>query len=283
MLQSAEVERRLLLVDDEDNIVRALVRLLRREGYEIFTANSGKEGLEILKTQAIGVIISDQRMPEMNGVEFLSKVKDLYPDIIRIVLSGYTDLKSVTEAINEGAIYKFLTKPWEDDLIKKNIEEAFTRYELVFENEYLSKQLKHANEELIIANKALEKHVERKSRYAEMNMVSLQVSQDILENLPMGVVGIGDDGIVALANLKAHEFMRPDSGSLIGMPCELVFPEKLNSIYQEMHSKVEVKVANFELRKNSNYDLTFSRIGGNSQAKGVLLMIVPVERLNVGG
>ena len=106
------MERTLLLVDDEENIVRSLKRLLRRDGYNILTANSGKEGLEVLNDDNVGVIISDQRMPEMNGTEFLSQVKVLHPDTIRIVLSGYTDLNSVTDAINDGAIFKFLTKPW---------------------------------------------------------------------------------------------------------------------------------------------------------------------------
>ena len=119
------MERCLLLVDDEQNITASLMRLFRRDGYRILTANSGREGLEILGQNKVGVIISDQRMPEMSGSEFLSKVKDLYPDTVRIMLSGYTDLNSVTDAINRGAIYKFLTKPWEDDLLRENIREAF--------------------------------------------------------------------------------------------------------------------------------------------------------------
>ena len=114
------MDRTLLIVDDEDNILAALTRLLRREGYSILRANSGKEGLELLKDNHVGVIMSDQRMPEMTGVEFLSQVKDLYPDTVRMVLSGYTDLNSVTDAINKGAIYKFLTKPWDDELLKAN-------------------------------------------------------------------------------------------------------------------------------------------------------------------
>ena len=109
------MERTLLLVDDEENITSALVRLLRRDGYNILRANSGEAGLALLAQNEVGVIISDQRMPEMSGVEFLSKVRERYPDTVRIVLSGYTELNSVTDAINRGAVYKFLTKPWEDE------------------------------------------------------------------------------------------------------------------------------------------------------------------------
>ncbi|MGH8432911.1 MAG: response regulator, partial [Pseudomonas sp.] len=83
----------------------------------------------------VQVILSDQRMPEMNGTEFLSRVKDLYPATIRIVLSGYTDLKSVTDAINQGAIYKFLTKPWDDAQLRSTIAQAFQHYNLAKQKE----------------------------------------------------------------------------------------------------------------------------------------------------
>jgi diguanylate cyclase (GGDEF)-like protein/PAS domain S-box-containing protein len=118
----------LLLLDDEENILRALTRVLRRDGYRIFTANQAQDAFELLAKHDVQVVISDQRMPEMNGTEFLSRVKDLYPDTIRIVLSGYTDLKSVTDAINQGAIYKFLTKPWDDEQLRNNISQAFLHH-----------------------------------------------------------------------------------------------------------------------------------------------------------
>jgi diguanylate cyclase (GGDEF)-like protein/PAS domain S-box-containing protein len=128
---SPGVVRKLLLVDDEPNIAMALKRLLRREGYQILTAASGREALEILAVNTdVGVVVSDQRMPEMSGIELLSKVKVLYPHMVRIVLSGYTELNSVTEAINKGEIYRFLTKPWEDDVLKDVIREAFLRHDL---------------------------------------------------------------------------------------------------------------------------------------------------------
>jgi len=88
-------------------------------------AGSAEEGFELLALNEVQVIISDQRMPHMNGTEFLSRVKEMYPDTIRLVLSGYTDLKSITDAINQGAIYKFLTKPWDDDALRERIHDAF--------------------------------------------------------------------------------------------------------------------------------------------------------------
>lgn len=130
--------RHLLIVDDEESILLALRRMLRRDGYVIHMAGSGAEGLEILAREPIGVVLTDQRMPGMTGAEFLARVKELYPDTIRIALSGYTELASITEAINRGAIYKFLTKPWDDDLLRGHIAEAFARFEMKADNERLA-------------------------------------------------------------------------------------------------------------------------------------------------
>ncbi|MFA5242736.1 MAG: EAL domain-containing protein [Sulfuricella sp.] len=121
--------RTLLLVDDEAFILNALQRVLRGQGYRILKASSAEEGLELLALNEVQVIVSDQRMPGMKGTEFLCRVKEMYPDTIRIVLSGYTDLALVTEAINRGAIFRFLSKPWEDDQIRAQIHEAFVVHE----------------------------------------------------------------------------------------------------------------------------------------------------------
>ena len=120
----------ILLVDDEPSMLSALKRALRSDGYRILTANNGRDGLEVLAINDVQVILSDQRMPEMSGTEFLERVRGLYPDTIRIVLSGYTDLQTITDAINRGAIYKFLTKPWDSDLLREHIHEAFRHHEL---------------------------------------------------------------------------------------------------------------------------------------------------------
>ena len=191
------MERALLLVDDEPNIIRSLVRLLRRDGYNILTAESGREGLEVLAEHDVGVIISDQRMPEMNGTEFLSQVKDKYLNYVRIVLSGFTDLKSVTYAINEGAIYKFLTKPWEDDLLRKNVQDAFEHYELAEEHkrlqgelQKLNLELQKTNEELAQSNKELESHIVEKVKQASIQNKTINFAHAVLDNLPFDVSGI---------------------------------------------------------------------------------------------
>ena len=122
-------ERTLLLLDDEENVLRSLTRLFRRDGYRIFAASSVREAFDLLASNPVQVIVSDQRMPDMSGTEFLGRVHDLYPDTVRMVLSGYTDLATITEAINRGAIYRFLTKPWDDDELRGHIRTAFRSYE----------------------------------------------------------------------------------------------------------------------------------------------------------
>jgi EAL domain-containing protein (putative c-di-GMP-specific phosphodiesterase class I)/ActR/RegA family two-component response regulator len=117
----------LLLVDDEPNILSALNRLFRREGYRVLTAGSGQQALELLAENPVQVIISDQRMAEMSGVELLSRVKDIYPDTVRIVLSGYAELSTVTDAVNRGAIWKYFAKPWDDEVLREEVRRAFRR------------------------------------------------------------------------------------------------------------------------------------------------------------
>ncbi len=124
-------EQVLLLVDDEENVQMSLKRILRREGYTILTASSAEEGLEVMAQNRVNVVLSDQRMPGMSGVEFLRRVKIMYPDAVRMILSGYTEVGTLTDAINKGEIYQFITKPWENEVLIALIREAFVRYELL--------------------------------------------------------------------------------------------------------------------------------------------------------
>nr|WP_315261551.1 EAL domain-containing protein [uncultured Duganella sp.] len=121
----------LLIVDDDVNVLSSLHRLFRRDGYQILAAASPTEAFEMLALHAVQVIVCDQRMPAMSGTEFLSKVKEMYPDTIRIILSGYTGLEAVLDAINRGAIYRFYTKPWDDTQLRDNIRLAFHHYWLM--------------------------------------------------------------------------------------------------------------------------------------------------------
>src|SRR3989338_7864727 len=128
-------ERTLLLIDDEENIVSSLARLLHGSGYKILKAGSGEAGLELLAQNDVGVIISDQRMPEMTGVEFFSRVKELYPKTVRMILSGYADIGSVTDALKRGAVYKIIHKTWDHATLSANGIEGVEHHELKHKKE----------------------------------------------------------------------------------------------------------------------------------------------------
>lgn len=122
-------KRTLLFVDDDVNMGAAIRRSLRNKGYKVFVTTSAAEAFEILATSEVGVILCDQRMPGMSGTEFLSRVKQMYPAAVRMVLTGYTDLQSVTDAVNHGAIFKILTKPWDQEALLAALGDAFEHFE----------------------------------------------------------------------------------------------------------------------------------------------------------
>lgn len=126
--KSESLDSVLLVIDDEMPILNSLKRLLRNESYRIKVANTTSEALDILASERVQVILSEQKMPDMSGTEFFEKMKFMYPDTIRMILSGFTDLDTVVDAVNRGSVFKFLTKPWDDQVLKKDIYEAFADY-----------------------------------------------------------------------------------------------------------------------------------------------------------
>lgn len=138
---ASEASYTLLVVDDEPNILAALKRTFRRENWQVLTANNASEGFELMATHEVGVIISDQRMPDISGTEFLHRIKEMYPDTVRILLTGYADFTTVIDAVNQGDLYKVLSKPMDSDLLRDTTREAFRRYEIFAENHRLARRL----------------------------------------------------------------------------------------------------------------------------------------------
>lgn len=132
----------ILIVDDEVNILKTLRRVLKDDKYVIFTAQSAEEGLKLLEKEKIDLIISDQKMPGMEGLEFLEKTIENYPDIIRIILSGHADVHDAIRAINNGCVYKFIVKPWNNEELKITVKRALEQRELVMRNRFLTMELK---------------------------------------------------------------------------------------------------------------------------------------------
>lgn len=132
----------LLIVDDEPMILKSIQRILRREDYNIMTAQDADEGLNLLQAREIDLLISDHNMPGMSGVEFLQKVKAEYPDILTIMLTGQKEIEVAMQAINDAGVYKFILKPWDDDDFKLTIRRALESLDLVRERNMLRERVK---------------------------------------------------------------------------------------------------------------------------------------------
>ncbi|MBI5098878.1 MAG: response regulator [Nitrospirae bacterium] len=160
----SETPVEILFVDDEKNVLQSLKRLCIEDDYSVILANSGEEALEILKNNSnIGLIVSDQRMPAMTGSEFLEKAKEMLPDTIRILLTGYADINAVADAINKGGAYRYITKPWNDEELIQIIGDAVRRYSLIKENKRLQEIIRKQNEELKRWNSQLEFFVQEQT------------------------------------------------------------------------------------------------------------------------
>ncbi len=132
----------ILLVDDEPNIIRSLKRLFRSERVNILTAENGLEALQIVKNRDIQVLLTDNIMPEMTGIELMMKVRDCSPDTVRIILSGHSDIDAVLEAVNNGEAFRFMLKPWNDMDLKATVSLALAHYKLVADNKRMLADLK---------------------------------------------------------------------------------------------------------------------------------------------
>jgi len=172
--EEEDIKPTVLYVDDEESNLRIFKTAFKRH-YEVFTAVSGEEGLEILKENDIHIIITDQKMPKMTGIEFLEKVLPLYPDPIRMILTGFSDVEAIIRAINSGRVYRYITKPWNKDELKITIDKAVETYNLQRENKSLIVDLKQANEGL--EQKVKERTQEIEKQNEKIQKQSLELSE----------------------------------------------------------------------------------------------------------
>jgi two-component system response regulator HupR/HoxA len=192
----------ILIVDDEPAILESLELTLGSD-YRVFTATSGEQGLAILEREDIALIITDQVLPSMSGVEFLERAIERRPDAIRMMLTGYADIGSLARAVNEGRIYRYIAKPWEPDEVRLNVKRALEAYELATRNVELAAALADANARLRAENLYLRREVERKYGFDQilggsgaMNRV-FEVMEKVAETdatvLIRGETGTGKD------------------------------------------------------------------------------------------
>ncbi|WP_342616793.1 HD domain-containing phosphohydrolase [Rhodoferax sp. GW822-FHT02A01] len=182
MLESTvSVPMNILCVDDEMNILSSLRRLLRPHGFQIFTAESGVAGIGILESNAIDLVISDMRMPEMDGAHFLEIVRGRWPDTTRLLLTGYADVDDIMSSVNRGEIYRYITKPWNDHDLILIVKQALERKALELQKRQLEKQIAAQNEELKVLNAGLEVRVQE--RTAELQVAHAKLKSNYLNSI----------------------------------------------------------------------------------------------------
>jgi len=255
---------KILCVDDEPNVLNALRRLFLDEDYTVITAASAQEGLDILRNEHIQIVISDYRMPNMNGVEFLKEVFTRWPDTVRIVLSGYADTASIVSAINEGQVYKFIPKPWNDDDLKVNVVNAIERYYLFKENAELTSQLVRINEDL-------KKLLDENASLLELKSEMLEASQTMLYSLPVAVLGISDNIIV-----QCNEAWATETGSgwgPLGKDADNVLPPQVMEFLEMVRAGGKNRK---KITINGKEGCLFGSIvrGGDNKERGIILVFV---------
>lgn len=268
----------ILCVDDEQNIINSLRRLLRKENYRIFSATNGRDGLAILAENNVQLVICDQRMAEMNGVEFLEKVYELYPDTIRITLTGYTEVDTIRESINRGAIHKFFLKPWNDDSLKLEVKKALERYDLMEQNRQLQKRIFQQNEELKTMNDTLENKVRDRTRQLEIRNQALELSRVILDELPMGVIGISQEKIIALVNNSSARLRIQEQVIELGQKVADCFPPEIVSMVDNAIADNAPRAMNDYHIGSRLYQIHILPLSGKFTGNGFLMTIECTSR-----
>lgn len=167
----------ILLVDDEPGVLASLRRLLRPTGYRVITAESGAAALDMLSVYPVDLIVSDMRMPGMNGAEFLARARERYPDIMRILLTGYSEVDSAVRAINEGGVYRYLNKPWDDQDLLLTVKHAIEQRTLACEAQRLAALTRRQNETLQQLNAGLEAQVHARTEEIRQTVMFLEGAQ----------------------------------------------------------------------------------------------------------
>lgn len=263
----------ILCVDDEKNILHSIKRLLRKEGLKLLIASSGAEGLKILEENDVHLVLSDQRMPQMSGTEFLAEVKEKYPDVIRIILTGYTEVDSITESINKGNIYKFFLKPWNDQNLKLEIGKALEQYDLIQANKRLHEKVLEQNEELKKINENLEGLIRERTKDLEIQNQALELSRAILEDLPVPVIGVSVEGMIVLINRQAQSLSNNGKSVEIGKKLSDYFSNKMEEKINEATMCGTSLILNKYRLSETSYDIDLIPLSGKFSGKGVVLSL----------
>lgn len=260
----------LLLVDHDQGTLLALQSLLRHDAYRVLTARSTQEALERMASQAVDVLVCGHHTPQLDGFDCLRRARHLHPDTVRMVLSASTDLASVTDAINEGAICKFLSKPWDDSFLRASILECFARKTLSDENQRLDQELHRANEQLARYNETLKSALEEQRRRLQIGERALRLAKEGLDLVPVPVVGVDHAGHIVLVNAAAT-LLAPAGTWRIGSAACDALPERLPAVLQRGTGATPVEAL---FGRDWLVDV---RPLGREEQRGLLITLLPAD------
>jgi response regulator RpfG family c-di-GMP phosphodiesterase len=244
-----------LFVDDEKEILSSIRRQFRKESFDIITCNSGKEALSLLEENEIQVIVSDERMPVMSGLELMKEVKKLYPETIRVILSGYVDSETIIDAINKGEIFRFVSKPWKYADITNIIKEALNKWSI-------EKKNKKYMEQILDENRRLKMRLSFRES-------SLNLEQSVIDEVPVPMLAVGGNNKIEIFNKRAKdEFLdKIDIGNVI----TTLIP---SNIYNHLESNIKnnIESGNFCLEIfKVKYTIYIRALRPTDQYKGIIL------------
>ena len=269
--KTADHPHTVLCVDDEPNILSSLRRLFKKEPYRLVTAHSAAEGLQLLDRSQIHLVICDQRMPDMSGIAFLNQVKTNHPDIIPIILSGFTDVDAITESINKGHIYKFFLKPWNDYDLKIEIRKALEHYDLIQTNRALNRRVIEQNETLKHINENLEQAVRERTRVLEIQNRALELSHAIVEDLPVPIIGVSAEGMIVLTNRHLTSLKIQGRRIEVGGKLQDYFPDAIVASVRSVLSSGNSQTLAPGRAAGQAFTINITPLSGKFQGKGVIL------------
>ena len=256
-------EPRILLVDDEQSVLNALRRFFRRSGYDVTTSTSGREGLAILESsEPFHLVISDYRMPEMNGVEFLSAVRARWPETVRIVLSGFADTNAIISATNEGNIYKFIPKPWDEPFLLQSVQEAL---ELYTHNRKQAENLQTLSDALTSLDTL---HADNLTNQSQV----LSVYHTLLDQMPVGLIGVDRDREIVSMNKRAQDIL-----GLSMAPLGESAVEVLPGLFGNSAADNTEKLQNFVLQMRGTAVQVMVKQLHDGDMEGIMLILVLTE------
>jgi len=268
-------KEKILIVDDQVEILNSLKRLFRDE-YQVLTAESGAQALELLKEQEeVAAILSDQRMPGMDGVSFLSRAREVQPDAVRLMITGYADIDATIEAVNKANIFQYIAKPFEPDEIRQIVANAVGKYRLVQQNRRLQEELRRTNQRLFQEKNALQQQVEKQLDLGNLIGDSpkmlhvLKLVQKVVDTpttvLLLGETGTGKELLARIihfnSNRKERMFITQNCGAV---PDTLLQSELFGHVKGAFTGAIKDKKGLFEQADNGTIFL--DEIGETSPA-----------------